>query len=100
MAYHYTLSNLFPEGKSFRVNYSKDNLVKSTMVHFEYGKTYKTNDAVLVKSLQRLTQRFPNTASNKGWLDKLGVAYDVVPCQACGGRVLKLEVHHFIVEEV
>lgn len=100
MAYQYTLSDLFPEGKSFRVNHTKDGIVKSTIVRFEHGKTYETSDKVLVKSLQRLTQRFPNSKSNKEWLDNLGVSYEVVPCQSCGGRVLKLEVHHFNVKEV
>lgn len=100
MAYQYTLSKLFPEGKSFRVNHNKDGIVQSSMVRFDSGVTYQTDDEVLARSLQRLTQRFPNSNSNKAWLDGLGVPYTVVPCQSCGGRVLKLEVNYFNVQEV
>lgn len=98
--YIYSLSNLFTDGKSFTVNYQKDGIIKSSTVRFEYGKKYATSDDVLIKSLKRLTQKFPNTESNKEWLSNKGVDYKVVPCQSCGGRVLKLEVCHFIIEEV
>lgn len=98
--YHYTLSNLFPEGQSFRVQYTKENKVMSGLIRFEHGVTYETDDEVLITSLKRLTQRFPNSASNKEWLEKAGVPSTLVPCQACGGRVMKLEVHHFSVKEV
>lgn len=100
MAWRYKLSNLFPEGKSFRVQYTKDGIVKTTNIKFGHGVTYETQDEVLIESLKRLTGRYPNLASNKEWLDSLDVAYDIVPCQACGGRVLKLQVNYFELEEI
>lgn len=100
MKLKYTLSKLFPDGKTFRVNYLDGNIVKLKNVRFEYGSIYETEDVALIKSVKGLTQRFPDNASNRAWLDSIGVPYNQVPCQACGGRVIKLEAHLFDFKEV
>lgn len=100
MKIRYKLSKLFPEGKTFRVNYLEGSTVRVKNVRFESGATYETEDEALIKSIKSLHQRFPDSKSNREWLDSVGVAYELVPCMACGGRVLKLEVKHFEYEEV
>lgn len=100
MAWEYTLSSLFPEGKSFRVMYKQGHLIKTSMIRFDYGKTYRTEDEVLVKSLSKLSNKFPDNRANRDWLTSLNVPYEQVPCSSCGGRVIKLLVDYFIIKEI
>lgn len=100
MAWRYSLTKLFPSGQSFRVQHTKDGKVQSTMVRFDFGKVYETSDEVLVKSLERLHGRYPNTSNNKEWLDSVGVETSLVQCPSCGGRVMKLQANYFTIEEV
>lgn len=101
MAYRYSLSKLFPQGQSFRVMHStSDSKIKSSFIKFEFGKTYETDDEVLIESLRKLAGRYPKNNANYERLQELGVEFSEVPCQSCGGRVMKYQVNYFNIEEV
>lgn len=100
MAWEYRLTKLFPNGEAFRVNHKNGEMVRTSLIRFDYGKTYTTEDEVLANSLKSLGGKYPKNQTNKTWLDRLGVAYDEAPCQSCGGRVVKYHVPYFEVKEV
>lgn len=101
MAWTYKLSPLFQVGQQFRVTMTNgDKGTISKLIRFEAGKTYQTEDEVLIKSLSSFQGKYPKTPANKAMLDKLGVEYIEKPCQSCGGRVIKYHAPYFIVEEV
>lgn len=100
MAYEYSLSKLFPQGQSFRVMDSKDGKIQSKLVKFDFDKTYKTNDEVLIESLSKLSGRYPRNEENRKRLEKIGVNFTEVPCRSCGGRVMKYEVPYFDIVKV
>ena len=101
MPWTYKLSPLFPSGQQFRVTMSNgDKGTISKLIRFEAGKTYQTDDEVLIQSISKMQSKYPKTASNKAFLDKIGVEYTEKPCQSCGGRVIKYHAPYFLIEEV
>lgn len=100
MTYEYSLSKLFPQGQSFRVMVSEDGKIQSKLIKFDFGKTYQTNDEVLIESLSKLSGRYPKNDDNKKHLEAIGVEFREVPCRSCGGRVMKYEVNYFDIVKV
>lgn len=100
MTYEYSLSKLFPQGQSFRVMVSDKGKIKSKLVKFDFDKTYRTNDDVLIESLSKLSGRYPKNEANKTHLENIGVDFIEVPCRSCGGRIMKYEVKYFDIVKV
>lgn len=99
MSWTYSLSPLFKNGETFRITHKSENGIKSSLLRFDFGKTYQTNDDVLIQSLKKLAGKYPITTANTELFNRLGVEFEKVPCKSCGGRVIKYQVPYFFIKE-